>query len=134
MIDYYDRAGNPLTLNEWVALTQRYDMDYKRVAVDTVGEAYTVSTVWLGLNHEWREGHPPLIFETMTFTAESYHDPDSTGLEDVDELDHDGDDFYSDRYSTEAEALEGHRAIVAKLRERASRVYRIETHDSAPPP
>lgn len=51
-----------------------------------------VSTVWLGLDHAFGPG-PPLIFETMIFI--------------------DGwTESYMDRYTTEAEAIIGHRRAV----------------------
>lgn len=39
--------------------------DAKRVAVDIIGET-KISTVFLGLDHQWGEG-PPLLYETMIF-------------------------------------------------------------------
>ena len=72
------------------------DPHYKRVALDGVGN-YNVSTVWLGLDHQYGEG-PPLIFETMVFPDDSFVDS------------------FCERYSTETEALDGHERIVANLR------------------
>lgn len=92
MPDYYDRQGNRITMMDWA---QRFeDRERKRVAFDTVG-GVEVSTVWLGLNHQFGDG-PPLIFETMVFGGE--------------------DDGWQDRYSTEAEAEAGHAAVLAKIR------------------
>ena len=72
-------------------------MDNRRVAESTVGEMW-VSTVFLGLNHSYHLGGPPLLFETMVFPSQ---------------------DNYSDmlcwRYSTKAEAEAGHAAVVAGL-------------------
>ena len=89
MSDYYDRAGSPITMEEWagsfgdntVALTELDDV--------------TVSTVWLGLNHNFGDG-PPLIFETMIFGGQH--------------------DEFQERYSTEAEALAGHEIAVTMAR------------------
>jgi len=50
-----------------------------------------ISTVFLGTNHQWREG-PPLLFETMIFGG--YHDE------------------WMDRYATWEEAEKGHRRAV----------------------
>jgi hypothetical protein len=97
--NYYDRQGNPLTLMQWV---MRYEkgsdmlVDEKRVAETTLPNGRWVSTVWLGLNHQFGAG-PPLIFETMVFGSK-----DGMG-----ELD-------CDRYGTEAEALAGHAVMVEK--------------------
>jgi hypothetical protein len=97
---YYDRQGHPLTLLQWA---KRYEKgaealrDEKRVAETTLPNGRWVSTVWLGLDHQYGDG-PPLIFETMVF-------PSKDGpLEEMD----------CDRYSTEAEALAGHQAMVEK--------------------
>lgn len=84
MSDYYDRAGNPIDMMTWV---QAFEDDEGIVARSESGDVL-VSTVWLGLDHSFGDG-PPLIFETMIFGGE--HDEDQW------------------RYSTEAEALEGHR-------------------------
>lgn len=36
------------------------------VAKSTIGD-YLVSTVFLGLDHQWEDEGPPLLFETMVF-------------------------------------------------------------------
>lgn len=72
------------------------ELAYKRVAITRLSDGKVVSTVWLGLDHNYFGG-PPLIFETMVFPSE-----DDWTAED------------SDRYSTEAEARAGHEAMVAK--------------------
>lgn len=95
MVDYYSRDGSPMTVTEWAA---RYeDAESKRVALTKVGDV-EVSTVWLGLNHNYGEG-PPLIFETIVFG---------------------GHDEVCERYATEEEALAGHARVVAELEERQS--------------
>ena len=38
----------------------------RTVAKSTIGD-YLVSTVFLGLDHQWHEHGPPLLFETMVF-------------------------------------------------------------------
>ena len=91
---YYDKQGNPITMEEWARLSS--DMEYRRVA-ETTGCGKWVSTVWLGLNHS-HGGGPPLIFETMVF------DVDKDGEINWSEID-------ADRYSTEEEALKGHERL-----------------------
>jgi hypothetical protein len=54
-----------------------------------------VSTVFLGLDHSFRDTGPPILFETMVF------------------LEHDG--IEQERYSTWAEAEEGHARWVAQV-------------------
>jgi len=60
--------------------------DKRRIAYDELGKA-KVSTVFIGLNHNWGDD-PPLLFETMIFGGP--HDQDQW------------------RYSTREEALAGH--------------------------
>lgn len=95
---YYDRQGNPISRDEGAWLMEASD---RKVAYDTLvaGEFITeVSTVYLVINHQWRSGAPPLIFETMIFS----NDPDI--------------DNYQWRYSTEEQAAAGHRRVVAWLK------------------
>lgn len=88
---YFDRQGRPIPAEEWIRLSS--DPAYRRVAL-TSGYCRRISTVWLGLNHQWGDG-PPLIFETMLFRESPSGD---NLLNDID----------CDRYSTEAEAVAGH--------------------------
>jgi len=95
---WFDKDGQPIPDEQAFAL--RYGQppgavsEYARIGLDVVGES-KVSTVWLGLNHEFRPDRPPLIFETMIFGGQ-YAD-------------------YCERYATEAQAAAGHAAVVAAL-------------------
>ena len=91
---YYDKDGSPLELMEWGRKLE--DTEYKRVAQTTLPDGKWVSTVWLGLNHNYGNG-PPLIFETMIFESKK----------DLGELD-------TERYSTLADAQDGHNAMVTR--------------------
>jgi hypothetical protein len=91
---YYDRDGQQISLTEFSKVKSR-------VAEDTLPNGYWVSTVWIGLDHSFG-GSKPLIFETMVFPH------DGQNVTSWGELD-------SDRYSTEAEALAGHRSMVEKF-------------------
>ena len=93
MSDYFDKDGTPMTLMEWAAKFE--DFDYKVVASDN-GKIYQVSTIWLGINHNFADDGPPLIFESMVFPLDSYEDQDCR------------------RYATEAEALAGHDELVSE--------------------
>lgn len=92
---YFDRQGQPVSDTlRWAKLFE--DRSYQRVALTILTNGIKVSTVWLGLNHQWGDG-PPLIFETMVF-------PDTA-------------DFHEDdcaRYSSEAEAVAGHQGMCEK--------------------
>lgn len=92
---FYDKAGEPLTIQEADFLLG--DLDYKRVARDEIGP-YVVSTIWLGVDHGWNTEMPPVIFETMVF-----------GPEDAGEID-------VTRYRTEAEAQAGHEEVCLLVR------------------
>jgi hypothetical protein len=92
--DYYDKQGKPLDEEGWTR--KRADPEYRRVASTVLPDGKRVSTIWIGLDYAFGRG-PPLIFETMVFTSED------SGYDDEIE-----------RYSTEKEALEGHKHFVEK--------------------
>ena len=95
-VAFYDRANRQIDLDEWSRLLE--DSAYRRVAEDTIGD-FWVSTVWLGLDHNFLNYGPFLIYETMTFNKIG---------EPVGDL---------RRYATEEQALNGHREIVDACRE-----------------
>jgi hypothetical protein len=72
------------------------DSSARIVRRDEIGDV-VVSTVWLGLDHNFGGKGPPLIFETMVFGG--------TNSE------------YQERYSTEAAAIAGHERIAAAVKE-----------------
>lgn len=90
-----DGTVEPCTLEEWANEFQ----DMKRcVGFDSV-DRWDVSTVFLGLNHNYSFSGLPLIFETMVFEwveGESH----SRGCW---------------RYSTKVEAEEGHQKVLQRL-------------------
>ena len=65
-----------------------------RVVAQTEVPGGMISTVFLGLDHNFSPGGPPVLWETMAFM--------------------DGNDSYQDRYTSYADALAGHKAIVEK--------------------
>ena len=67
----------------------------RRVAETKIGKS-TVSTVFLGLDHQFGDG-PPLLFETMVFGGPL--------------------DQATDRYPTWKEAEKGHDQIVAEIKD-----------------
>ena len=94
MTDFYDRDGESLTLFEWA--DKHENDEYKIVTQTAIDDDIRVSTVWLGLDHNFAIGGEPLIFETMIFG----------GVNDMDMW----------RYSTEAEARAGHEVAVRTVR------------------
>jgi len=88
----YDKAGNPIT-DEVDFYRLFKDESYKRFAFTEFTEkGITISTVWLGFNHNFFDKGPPLIFETMVFGGSF--------------------DEHQWRYATEKEAIEGHQKAV----------------------
>ena len=77
---------------EWA---QQFEKTDRRVAKDKIGEV-EISTVFLGLDHQYGEGRP-LLFETMVFGGEF--------------------DEEMDRYSTWEEAEKGHKTMIEKVRQ-----------------
>jgi len=102
VINYYARNGDEITMEQYGALLM--DPAYKVVEQTDIGP-YWVSTVWLGLDHNWWDG-PPLIFETMVFANGQRDDPDERGLT----------DFDMHRWSTEEEARRGHEEVCTLVR------------------
>lgn len=47
-----------------------YESADRTVGKDKINDT-TISTVFLGMNHEWRDDMPPLLFETMLFCGAS---------------------------------------------------------------
>jgi hypothetical protein len=92
MINYYNKQGKEISMEEWGELHS--DKKYVQVKLDKLPNGKLVSTVWLGLNHSFKEGGI-LIFETLIFSE--------------------GDDNCDmQRYATEEEAIQGHKEMVEK--------------------
>jgi hypothetical protein len=103
---YYDRAGKPIDVDKWAEHFE--NLDYKILARDVLDDGKVVSTIWVGLDQSYDEADSPVIFETIIFTDEDW----------------DGDELYMNRYSTEAEALEGHKEAIEVAKT-------LEVHDEA---
>lgn len=107
MSQWYWKNGEPAKVNDTVIGTSEWrdamgemgkkldDPLYKRVDITKLWWGGTVSTVWLGLDHNFM-GKKPLIFESMLFSKWSFK-------EDM------------DRYSTLHEAVIGHKEMVRKF-------------------
>lgn len=63
----FDKDGQPIDLMRWVELIE--DSGYRVVAYNRARDNSIVSTVWLGLDHNFSGKGPPLIFETMVFAT-----------------------------------------------------------------
>jgi len=87
-----DKSITPCSLAEWSE--QRQEMSRKRTkhVNDEMVDGKRVSTVWIGMNHSFKNGKPHIL-KTMVFSEK-------------------GDDIYCRRYSTWNEAVEGHKKAV----------------------
>lgn len=128
---HFNRDGEAISMADWIEAAE--DPAYKRVAEDTI-EHWWISTVWLGLDHGFSldSDAPPVIFETMVFDnskeglAESAEVAKRSGMTSIARL---GPDAYCGRYSTERQALHGHKqAVVAAEAGLIRREETIETH------
>jgi len=100
MTNWYDREGQPIdvaTANDLLG-----DRKYSRVALTRITSRsdpaveYRMSTVWLGLDHNWGGGEP-ILFETMSFGGGEQQNESQW------------------RWTTEATAIAGHAEIVATI-------------------
>lgn len=151
MDHYILKDGEPvqtdlLTWGRW--LEDNREQKVVKQEMVTVGlwpfrTSYWVSTVFLGLNHSWTPGGPPLIFETMVFKHVRYwkilgllsyskyfrsrwwkHDGKKHRLyrsfRDWLHM-HERVEAFTDRYSTMLQAKDGHEAAVRDVRSRKIR-------------
>ncbi len=95
MSEYFILDGKEVVPVDDVLVCGRWFEDFdRRIARDEIGEVQ-VSTVFLGLDHQFGDG-PPLIFETLVLDGKL--------------------DGEIDRYSTWDEAAAGHVAMCVKVK------------------
>jgi hypothetical protein len=80
----------------WFAVAERH------VALTALTPEVEVSTVFIGIDHQFGRYGPPVLFETMVFAWQS------TTREAL--------DAFTERYSTWHEAERGHEAVCAQVR------------------
>lgn len=92
------------TLDGWAAWFAKRGPDARRVA-QTETQFFMISTVFLGIDHQFGEG-PPLVFETMVFARDPHHDAELgfSVHEDFDQI----------RYATWDDAVTGHQTAVRR--------------------
>ena len=100
---YYSVHGKEITMEQWAIA---YEYGPHTVRYDKVGD-FIVSTVWLGLDHNYIGGGKPIVFETMVFKAKGK----STYIQS-------GTSFEERRWSTLTEAIAGHLKMCAKWRKK----------------
>ena len=114
MSDWYDIDGNPVKLQQ---LNNKLgNPEYRHIGrheIPTRQGNILVSTVWIGLDHNYGDG-PPLIFETMIFGGDR--------------------DQECHRYSTRQEAVEGHSLVVQSVlhEDLNPNGYAVHNHDYDP--
>jgi hypothetical protein len=100
---YYDIDARPVCMGclaDTIA-----DVNKRRIALTTIGDPpLTISTVHLGLDHNFSLTGPPLIFETMVFDTRGAQ----AGAPDL---------GICERYPTKEAALAGHDQIVQWVKE-----------------
>ena len=109
MAHTYNRQGEPIDIYEFARLME--DMAYVHVGMAAVGDL-TISTVWMGINHNFTFEGPPIIFETMIFGPREEGAPFDEDLDDLVGMQW--------RYPSEEAALAGHDQAVALVRERVT--------------
>jgi hypothetical protein len=96
MSDRYvlNKNGDPEPCEDLVEWARQFEKGNRKLARETTGNG-DVSTVFLGLDHSFG-GSTPILFETMVFGGPL--------------------DGEQERYSTKAEAMAGHLAMVAHVK------------------
>jgi hypothetical protein len=91
---YYDRQGKPMDHDDWADKLRH--AEYRRVASTVLANGMLVSTTWFGLDCGDNSG-APLIFETNVYDSEDEERRSCVQCK---------------QYSTEQEALAGHKRSV----------------------
>lgn len=87
-----NKNAAPCNLWEWAEQCENMRKTRTKHVNCEIINGKRISTIWLGLDHQWEDDGLPLIFETMVF--DNYEE------------------IYCDRYSTWKEAEEGHQKAV----------------------
>lgn len=93
-----DNHPVPVTTDDYITW-ERAKKNQRNVKQEKIN-GYYISTVFLGINHSFKEQSAPVLFETMVF--EEREGKERQSLQDE----------YQERYSTWDEALEGHQRAI----------------------
>lgn len=90
MSDFYvmDETGVVRQVAECTEWAKWFETAKRSIREDVLPDGTRISTVFLGIDHNFFPGGRPLLFETMIFGGPHHH--------------------YQDRYSTRDEAIAGH--------------------------
>lgn len=92
MLGMYKLEGKiPVEVKDASDWAMNFDIAKRTVAKSVIGKV-RISTVFLGLDHNYSQMGPPILFETMIFGGKH--------------------DEYQERYATWDEAVEGHNKAV----------------------
>ncbi len=92
--DYFDKQGNKINQKEWLRLFT--DHNYRYIGKTLVDEI-TISTIWLGIDRDYKLNTKPNIFQSVVFPC----------------LNQDSEEFMR-TYATVDEAQIGHFNLVMK--------------------
>lgn len=106
--DFTPRPRNTLDWARWFEKADR------RVAEDNLAMGFRVSTVFLGLDHNYFMLGPPALFETMIFRGDPSDKDREKKLKAWSEL-------YMARYPTWKEAVAGHQSALGRARVMSAR-------------
>ena len=93
-----DQAGKPVPEPDLLTWGLWMEEGGRQLAVDEIGD-YRVSTVFLGIDHQFGDG-PPVLWESMIFGPEDLESDETLGQR---------------RYTSRDAALQGHAEMVAAL-------------------
>jgi len=102
MLRHYilDANGDPVEVDDFLTWGRWFETAHRVIASDkdeSVGaDGVHVSTVFLGLDHNFDAVGPPVLWETMVFGGPLHGE--------------------QDRYASRAAALEGHQAMCARVK------------------
>lgn len=117
---YYILEGTTVLQVEDVLVWGKwFETAVRRLALTSISPTIEVSTVFLGLDHDWSAAGPPLLFETMVFQDNTETPDTRTAL-----------DEFTERWSTYHDAEQGHEAVCARVRAMVGRVVPEETPDA----
>lgn len=112
ILDEDKRPVRARSVREWAEWYERASANDGRRVAETLTEFHRVSTVFLGIDHQWVKG-PPILFETMVFeTAKTLMRSalDGSLREYHEEMD--GECW---RYSTWSDAEAGHQTALRRV-------------------
>ena len=107
---YILKDRTPVPIENALDWGRWFEKNYgKRRVGDDKSHGYRISTVFLGLDHQFEEG-PPLVFELMVFNPE-------------------GNAVFCDRFPTWEEAEQAHNQMCEQVRRHASAYGHLENFD-----